>query len=68
MLSPTFSLVSKCPVMILLYIEKPKSSLLPMKRGGMQSLHKDVEEKNEMDRLPGEWFSFCQSPYSQTLI
>ena len=46
MLSPTFPLVSKCPVMILLYIEKPKSSLLPMKRGGMQSLHKDVEEKN----------------------
>ena len=45
MLSPTFSFVSKCPVMILLYTEKPKPSLLPMKREGMQSLHKEVEGK-----------------------
>ena len=68
MLSPTFSLVSKCPVMILLYAEKPKSSLFPMKREGMQSLHKEVEGKMKKDRLPGEWCSFCQSPYSQKLI
>ena len=45
MLSPTLSLVSKCPVMILLHAEKPKSSLFPMKKEGMQSLHKEVEGK-----------------------